>query len=70
MNEWIPIDGRDAGAAYPTYINPDAVATVSFWTDQASKRVVTLELFTGKTVELREPRPSSWSAASPAGLSR
>ena len=54
MEPWIPVDGRDAGPAYPSWINPAVVVSASFWTDPANLRVVTLELTTGAKVELRE----------------
>jgi hypothetical protein len=53
---WIPVDGRDAVNAFPSFVNPDHVTTATFWTDSDQRRTVTIRLVTGEQLDLREPR--------------
>ena len=54
MTPWIPVEGRDAGPHYPSYLNPATVVEVTFWTDPGQHRVATARLADGREVELRE----------------
>jgi len=58
-NPWIPRTGRDAGPRCPSWINPGGVVEVTFWTDDSQRRVATVQLVDGRTVELREPEAIS-----------